>query len=80
MKPKIWKTEHGTLKVTATHVIDSNGGITMWTHREFLVKAGGILHDILRKTYGDKIYFEAINLVEYIVWEKSKQQHPNGTK
>ena len=80
MKPKIWKTKYGTLTVTQQHVIDSNGGITMWTHGEFLVRAGGILHDILRKTYGDKIYQEAVDLVMSLEAERILRQCPDGAK
>ena len=63
MKPKTWTTKHGTLTVTATHVIDNNGGASAWTHGEFLAKEGGVLHDLLRKTYGDTIYQEAMTFV-----------------
>ena len=70
MRPKIWKVEHGTLTVTKVHVIDNNGGTSMWTHEEFLAKAGGILHSILKKTYGEKIYQEAVDLVMSLVADK----------
>jgi hypothetical protein len=63
MKPKKWITKHGTLTVTVTHVIDNNGGASIWTHEEFLARAGGVLHDLLRKTYGETVYNEAISLV-----------------
>ena len=63
LEQKTWKTKYGTLTVTPTHVIDANGGTTMWTHEEFLANSGGVLHDILRKAYGEDIYQEAMNLV-----------------
>ena len=85
MKPQIWHTKHGTLTVTKTHVIDNNGGTSMWTHAEFLGKAGGILHDILRKTYGDEIYQSAVDLVMSLEADRQmkellKNQRPGGVE
>ena len=53
-----WSCDYGCLTLTDRQVIETNGGVTVWTHEEFLEKISsevGVLSSLMVRVYGKSV-------------------------